>query len=229
MICLALVIRSLGIGTRRLLQVGAAILVVVAISAILGPGRTLIHQASYTITSSVLSTKDASSSQRVAELQNFKRNVHGTQWITGRGVGVLWRAKVPSPIDRASFGSEENGLTRIGWHVYGLDWTYKFGLLGVALILATAFVLGRRVYRSCRAADADARWLTYSLAVCAPPLRAPGLLEPAHRADRRRGRRPPLTVLRPASATEIERRRHLDCAARCPPARMPRPRTAASS
>lgn len=165
----AVVVRSLGIGARRLLLAAGAILLIAAVGAAFGPGRTILDQARYTVTSSLLSTKDDSSSQRRAELSNFGRNVNGIQWITGRGVGVLWRSEVPAPVDSASFGSKETALNRLGWHVYGLDWAYKFGLLGVGLILATAFLLGRRIFRAYRAADPDARWLIYSLAVCAPP------------------------------------------------------------
>ena len=146
------------------------ILLVAAIAVAAGPGRPLFHQARYTLTSSLLSSNDASSSQRKAELQNFQRNVNGTQWITGRGIGVLWRSKVRSPVDIAAFGAEENALTRLGWHVYGLDWAYKFGLLGIFVLLAGVAVLGRRIVRSFRVADGSGRWLIYSLAVCAPPL-----------------------------------------------------------
>ncbi len=169
MIGIAVVVRSLGIGTKRLLQVAAVIVAVAAVSALFGPGRTILHQASYTATSSLLSTKDDSSSQRKAEFSNFGRNVNGIGWITGRGLGVLWRSEVPSPVDSASFGSKETALNRLGWHVYGLDWAYKFGLLGIGLILAVGCVLGLRVYRACRRASDTPRWLIYSLAVCAPP------------------------------------------------------------
>lgn len=169
MIGAAVVARSLGIGARRLLLSACALLLISAVAVAAGPGRPLFDQARYTLTSSLLHTDDASSSQRKAELLNFDRNVDGTQWITGRGVGVLWRSEIRSPVDIAAFGGDENALTRLGWHVYGLDWAYKFGLLGVALILAAAIALGRRIYRSYRSADSSGRWLTYSLAVCAPP------------------------------------------------------------
>jgi hypothetical protein len=170
MIGAAVVVRSLAIGTRRLLLSGGAILLIAAVAVAAGPGRPLFDQARYTLTSSLLHSNDASSSQRKAELQNFQRNVNGTQWITGRGVGVLWRSEVRSPVDIAAFGGEENALTRLGWHVYGLDWAYKFGLLGIFVLLTGAVVLGRRIVRSFRIADGSGRWLIYSLAVCAPPL-----------------------------------------------------------
>jgi hypothetical protein len=169
MIGTALVVRSLGIGARRILLSAGAILLIAAVAVAAGPGRPLFDQARYTVTSSLLHTKDASSSQRKAELLNFDRNVNGFDWVTGRGIGVLWRSEVRSPVDVAAFGGDENALTRLGWHVYGLDWAYKFGLLGLGLILAAGFVLGRRVFRSYRGADGSGRWLIYSLAVCAPP------------------------------------------------------------
>lgn len=165
----AVVVRSLGIGARRILLSAGAILLIAAVAVAAGPGRPLFDQVRYTATSSLLHTKDASSSQRKAELLNFDRNVNGLEWVTGRGIGVLWRSEVRSPVDIVAFGSDENALTRLGWHVYGLDWAYKFGLLGIGLILAAAFVLGRRIFRSYRAADGQGRWLIYSLAVCAPP------------------------------------------------------------
>lgn len=169
MIGTAVAARSLTIGARRLLLSAGALLLIAAMAVALGPGRPLFDQARYTASSSLLHSDDASSSQRKSELLNFNRNVNGIDWVTGRGVGVLWRSEVRSPVDVAAFGSDENALTRLGWHVYGLDWAYKFGLLGVGLILAAAALLGRRVYRSWRTADGSARWLMYSLAVCAPP------------------------------------------------------------
>jgi hypothetical protein len=165
----AVVVRSLGIGARRILLSAGAILLIAAVAVAAGPGRPLFDQVRYTATSSLLHTKDASSSQRKAELLNFGRNVNGLDWVTGRGIGVLWRSEVRSPIDIVAFGSDENALTRLGWHVYGLDWAYKFGLLGIGLILAASVALGRRIFRSYRAADGSGRWLIYSLAVCAPP------------------------------------------------------------
>lgn len=169
MIGTAVAVRSLGIGARRLLLAAGAVLLTAAVAVALGPGRPLFNQARYTASSSLLRSDDASSSQRKAELLNFDRNVDGIDWATGRGIGVQWRSEVRSPVDIAAFGSEENALTRLGWHVYGLDWAYKFGLLGVALILTVGTLLGRRVYRSWRSAGGSARWLMYSLAVCAPP------------------------------------------------------------
>ncbi len=169
MIGAAVVVRSLGIGARRLLLSAGALLLIFAVAVAAGPGRPLFDQVRYTVTSSLLRSDDDSSSQRKAELRNFGRNVDGLDWVTGRGVGVLWRSETRSPVDIVAFGGDENALTRLGWHVYGLDWAYKFGLLGVAMVLAAAIALGRRIYRAHRGADGTGRWLLYSLAVCAPP------------------------------------------------------------
>jgi hypothetical protein len=162
--------RSLRVRRSRLLAGVGVALAIIGVTALAGPGRPLVSEVTYTIESSLLRTDDASTSQRSAELQNFGRNVDGVDWIVGRGLGVFWRAEVPSPIDSASFGSKETALYRIGWHVYGLDWLYKFGFLGVGLILTAMLLLGKRVLAAYRAGDSEARWLTYSLAVCAPVL-----------------------------------------------------------
>jgi hypothetical protein len=165
----ALLARSLGIGRRRLLQGGAALLVAFALAVAAGPGRPLLHQLRYTAVSSLLRTKDASSSQRTAEISSFASNMKGADWITGRGLGVTWYAFAKAPIDSLSYGPGESEFTRIGWHVYGLDWIYKFGLLGLAAILAALVLIAREALRTYRRATAEARWLIYSLAVCIPP------------------------------------------------------------
>ena len=167
----AVVVRSLAIGTRRLLLLGAAIVVVGAV-LVAGPAQSVFNQAKYTVTSSLLSSNNTGSTQRRSEIQNFARNLTGPEWLTGRGVGVLWRAEVRTPVDSASYGSEETPFNRIGWHVYGLDIAYKFGLLGVALILFTAYVLGRRAVSAFRQAGPERRWMIYSLGVCSVPFAA---------------------------------------------------------
>jgi hypothetical protein len=164
-----IIARSLAIGWRRLAMTAGVIFVLAALAVAAGPGRSLVDQARYTAVSSLLQSKDDSSSQRTSEVKNFGRNIDGPEWVTGAGVGVLWRVEVRSPVDNAAFGSGESPGTRAGWHVYGLDWAYKFGLVGVALMLAAAFLLGRRVRRAYLAADATGRSLVYTLAICAVP------------------------------------------------------------
>lgn len=170
MIGAAVAVRSLAIGRRRLALGLAAVLAVFALTVAAGPGRVLLDQVRYTVTSSLLRSDDASSSQRQAELENFGRNVNGADWLVGRGVGTLWRAEVAAPIDPASFGGGEGPLTRLGWHVYGLDWAYKFGLLGLAAVLGIAVLLARRLREARRRLAPPLAGILFSLAVCAVPL-----------------------------------------------------------
>jgi hypothetical protein len=94
--------------------------------------------------------------------------MHGAGWLVGNGIGVQWTAKEYAPVDALSFGSGETELTRIGWHVYGLDWLYKFGLLGALAILWVAVALFRRARRAYKGAGGDLRWLLLSAGICVP-------------------------------------------------------------
>jgi hypothetical protein len=164
----ALLVRSLGIGRRRLLQTGVALLIVFGLAVAAGPGRPLLHQIRYTAVSSLLKTKDASSGQRTAEISSFVDNMDPLDWVSGHGVGTSWNVYAKSPLDALSFGTGESEFTRIGWHVYGLDWTYKFGLAGLLALLGALIVICRRLWQARRWADPPLRTLMYSLAVCAP-------------------------------------------------------------
>jgi hypothetical protein len=161
-----LLLRSLA-GPRWILRraLPAAVAVVVGF-ALLGPHGGVAKDLRYVASSATLQSKDESSSQRTAELKNFVRNLHGGDWAIGRGLGTIWRAEVQSPVDAASYGSRETVYVRIGWHVYGLDWAYKFGLLGILILLGTAVVLARRLARPVRAAGGWVRSYALSLAVC---------------------------------------------------------------
>ena len=165
----ALLVRSLGIGKRRLAQGAAALLLIAALAVAAGPGRPLLHQLRYTAVSSLLRTNDASSNQRTAEITSFARNTNDADWVIGHGLGVSWQALSKAPIDALSFGPGETDFTRIGWHVYGLDWMYKFGLGGVAAILFALGLMGRELWRGYQRAEPALRSLIYSLVVCAPP------------------------------------------------------------
>jgi hypothetical protein len=178
LIAAVLTARSWKLGARRIALGCAVVAAIGAFLVAVGPGRPLLDRGVYTVESTLLRSKDTSTSQRSAELQNFGRNVNGSEWLTGRGVGVFWKAEVPAPIDAASFGSKETPLYRIGWHVYGLDWLYKFGLLGAAMLLAAAWALGRRALRPYRIGGPEPRWLIYSLGACAPPLVLLALSDP---------------------------------------------------
>lgn len=165
----ALIVRSLGVGRRRIIQGAVALLLVFALSVAAGPGRSVLHQIRYTAVSSLLKTNDASSSQRTAEITSFFDNMDPVDWAAGHGVGTSWNVYATAPLDALSYGTGESEFTRIGWHVYGLDWTYKFGLLGLLALLAAFVVICRRTWRAAKRADPDLRSLMFSLAVCAPP------------------------------------------------------------
>ena len=164
----ALLLRAFTAGGRKIAMGFAALLVVAAIAVAAGPARSLVHDVGYTAASSTLSTADASSEQRVAEIESFKRNMHDAGWLVGNGIGVLWKAEVYAPVDALSFGSGETELTRIGWHVYGLDWLYKFGLLGALAILWVSVALFRRARSAYKSAGRDLRWLLLSAGICVP-------------------------------------------------------------
>lgn len=169
-IVLAVLVRSLRAPRRLLIGAAASAAVLAALAIVLGPARPLADTARYTVESAVLSTKDASSSQRTAELKNFGRNMAGvSDVVLGRGLGAVWNAEVSSPVDLASFGSDETPYVRVGWHVYGLDWLYKLGALAVAaglVLLVLAALLVRR--RMPDLADPIVRSSARSLALLVP-------------------------------------------------------------
>jgi hypothetical protein len=146
--------------------------VAASLAVVAGPARPLVDQVSYVVKSSLLRSHDRSTSQREAELRNFGHNLHGpADVMLGRGLGAVWNAKVGSAVDVASFGSGETDFVRVGWHVYGLDWLYKLGVLGAlgaVLLMALTGVRVRRRLRTLR--DAMTRSLLGSLAVVAPVL-----------------------------------------------------------
>jgi hypothetical protein len=169
MIGAALIARSLGVGRRRILQAIVILLVLFGLAVAAGPGRSVLHQLRYTAVSSLLKTKDASSGQRTSEIKSFADNMGAADWIDGHGLGTTWNVYAKSPLDALSYGAGESEFTRIGWHVYGLDWTYKFGLLGLAALAVGLWITGRRIWLAWHRADPELRTLIFSLAVCALP------------------------------------------------------------
>lgn len=169
LIVAAIAVRSVGIGRRRLLQCVAVVLLAFAVLVAAGPGRSTFDRIRYTVESSTLKTKDASSQQRTSELKSFVDNMHGLRWVTGAGLGVSWRALERAPVDQLSFGTGETALQRIGWHVYGLDWAYKFGLAGLGVLLWAGLALYRRLSAHLRLAKPELRALLFSVGVCVPP------------------------------------------------------------
>ena len=89
-------------------------------------------------------------------------------WITGRGVWCDLDGRDKAPIDALSFGPGETESIRIGWHVYGLDWVYKFGLGGLAAIFFALVVMGRELLRTYRKAEPALRSMIFSLSVSSP-------------------------------------------------------------
>jgi hypothetical protein len=193
LIFIALVILLRGIGRARrvnswvLAAMAGALLVAFAAS----PQGSLSKQVSYVLRSTVLQTDDASSQERSAELGNFSRNSSRvSDLVLGHGLGAQWTAYLAGPTSLASYGGGTPRLTdqklgpftisvnatetptrRIGWHIYGLDWLYKLGMLGVLALLGLAVSLAARVRRALAAVD-DAWLRSYgtSLALFAPVL-----------------------------------------------------------
>jgi hypothetical protein len=161
-----LVLRSLA-GPRWVLRrVIPAFAVIVVVFALVGPHGGVARDLRYVVTSAALQSKDSSSGQRSAELKNFSRNLGGVDWVIGRGLGTIWRADVQARFDIASYGSRETAYVRLGWHVYGLDWAYKFGLLGILILAATAVFLARRTLHAMRRAGGWMRSYALSLTLC---------------------------------------------------------------
>lgn len=168
----ATLVRTLWAPRRWIIGGLGVALVAATIGIAAGPARPLVDRVTYVVNSSLLRSSDRSTGQRKAELDNFARNVHGpADVVLGRGLGAVWNAEASSAVDVASFGSGETEFVRVGWHVYGLDWLYKLGVLGV---LAGLFVVGShalQVRRRLRDLDDPVmRSLLRSLAVVAPVL-----------------------------------------------------------
>lgn len=167
---LAVAVRSLGAPRRWL--IGGAALTAVGLALVIaaGPGQSLVSEARYVVESSLLRTADRSTSQRTAEIDNFTRNLHGpADIVLGKGLGAVWNAEVGAPSDAATFGSGETPLVRVGWHVYGLDWAYKLGIVGILGALAVVGAMALQLRR--RLPDLSDPWtrsLARSLAVVAP-------------------------------------------------------------
>ena len=178
MIGFALLVRSASLdwsairAHRRVITTVAVLLALVGTFLVtLGPAQSLIPRVSYVVESALLQTDDTSSSQRLNEIEDFQRNMGGIEWLTGSGLGVTWSSSSSAEIDAGSFGSGENPFVRIGWHVYGLDWTYKFGALGIIVLLSGLAIVGTIAYRAYNSTiDPDTRSLIFSLFVVSIPL-----------------------------------------------------------
>lgn len=113
---------------------------------------------------------DASTRQRTAELSNYTRNVSGPFDVAvGRGLGAAWNAEVLGPVDVASYGGGETAYVRVGWHVFGLDWLYKVGIVGIVGLLALGAHAVLVVLRGVRhSSDAIVRSVAWSALAVAP-------------------------------------------------------------
>lgn len=169
MIGLALFARTIPIGWKKIFAGVLVSLVVFACLVTAGPARPIANDLVYAAKSALLLTKDDSTSQRTSEIKNFAANVDPATLATGKGIGAAWVVKVPAPVDAVAFGSGESEIRRIGWHVYGLDWLYKFGLIGIAIatmVTTKLFVLTRR---SMAHTSKHIRSSILTHAVCVPP------------------------------------------------------------
>jgi hypothetical protein len=148
-----LVVRSVR-ASRALVLTTVAVLAATAIGALAFSRGSVYRDVKYVGRSTALQTHDASTGQRTAEWRNFRKNTHGAgELLLGHGLGAAWQVVVPIPTDIASFGSKETKFVRVGWHVYGLDWLYKLGIVGLCAsigILAHAALSIGRVFRRVR-------------------------------------------------------------------------------
>jgi len=164
--------RSLWAPASRVIAWGSLVLVVLTLALTVGPLASVAGDVSYAVRSSLLLTSDASSSQRRGEIEDYQMNLDGAgDLLLGRGLGAVWYASADAPTDAVSYGGKETALVRIGWHVYGLDWLYKIGLIGVLGVVAV-LALGALTVRE-RLATVDdqlVRSVAWSFALTAPVL-----------------------------------------------------------
>ena len=165
-------VRSLWAPARMLLGGLVATALAGAALLIFTPGGSLAENLDYTARSALLQTANTSTFQRRAELQNFSANITSADdLLLGRGLGASWTAHHPAPVDPALFGSGETELIRIGWHIYGLDWLYKLGVLGMLGMLGLLGYGALQVRAGfSRLEDRHLRSLGRSFAVVIPPL-----------------------------------------------------------
>jgi len=165
-----LIARSVRASRRLVAATVTATVVAAGVAALLAPGRAILDDVRYAAESVFLVSDDPGTEQRRAELENFARNISSPgDLVFGRGLGAAWNTEVLAPVDIASFGSGETVYVRLGWHVYGLDWLYKIGLLGVAAIVALFTVSAVPLVRAIRRVEDRAlRSLAWSLAAVSP-------------------------------------------------------------
>lgn len=174
LILLALAIRVgpglLQLGPRRLL---ASVAVVAAAGGALwaaGPLRPVADQVAYTVRSAVGLEEDASTGQRSRELRDLRAIMRPGDWLAGRGIGTPWNSSDPATNELAAFGGGETSAVRIGWHLYGADFVYKLGALGLAVWFTVLLLALRRGWSAARALGPADAWIVRSLIVILPLL-----------------------------------------------------------
>lgn len=169
---LLVAVRSCWAPPARVFAWGALAATVAALAVVTGPLASLTSDVSYAVRSTLLLTDDSSSSQRLSELEAFRSNSKSPGDVFfGHGLGAVWYASAEAPTDVVSFGGDETALVRVGWHIYGLDFAYKVGLLGILGLMAL-FVHGALATRERvgRIYDPLARSVTRSLGLIVPVL-----------------------------------------------------------
>ncbi len=171
-IVLLILFRALYLPRRRLLIGAGVTAATLAAAFVVGSAASLRSDITYPVRSALLMTEDESSQLRRAELRDFTANLRDFDDVAlGRGLGAVWNSSPDARIDPVAFGSEETSAVRVGWHVYGLDWLYKLGVLGVAVTLGVAAFAGTLVRsRLAGIADKRLRSLARSLALISPVL-----------------------------------------------------------
>lgn len=165
-----LCVRSLWLPRRVLLVVVVVVAVSTTALVVGGPLASTFSNTRYALASAVGLRSDASTQQRGQERRALASNLQGVDWLVGRGVGTPWVADEIGTDELAAFGASETLTRRIGWHAYGADWTYKFGVAGVVLVLLALGAALRSALRAASTTPSDARSPLRSLAVVLPPL-----------------------------------------------------------
>ena len=166
---------------RRLFPALAGLTLVVGVVAVESPNAPLVSHVRYTIESSLLLTSDPSTRIRISELHNYVRNVVSEEdLLLGRGIGAPGTCLSPARLIRPRTVLVRTEYVRLGWHVFGLDWLYKLGIIGVLGTATLAFVAGARVASSLGSTnDRMVASLTRALLVSAPAARL-GLSKRSH-------------------------------------------------
>ena len=170
MIALALALRSLSLPRRRLAVLLAGVAALGAIASFAGPAEPLRAQARYAVDSVIGVNTDTSTAARQSEYGSWVANTAGVEWLVGHGVGAYWRDPEARVNDRGTFGSGETVYQRLGWHSFGLDWTYTIGLGGALVIAVLGVAILGSAARRARALGGERRNAVWCLVLVLPAL-----------------------------------------------------------